>query len=417
MKERDCFAKILFTIGVTILVISFPICRQWTANAQSEIKIGVLAPLTGPAAETGVYMKNTGIMWEEEINKGGGILGRKIKLFYADDESKPAAGVSAIERLITKDRVEIVTGLLNSDVGLATMEVAARYGLPFCMTGPTSEGITEKIRKNPKKFWCIFKDTPSTLYYGISWAEFNKHLVENNLFRPKNNAFAIIAENTDYGRTSANAFKRDMGAYGWKEVALELVDIKHADFYAQLNKIKAVKPDVLWTIQTSAAAGVALFKQFLEVGIPAVYEACYVASKPDFMKLTGKDAVGVLSMNNIGFVPGLSDQFLKRYAKAWGHEPDTLGPIQWQVLTLIKMAIEKAGSTDPHKFVEAYLKSDYTGPVGRTVFTENHEAKGGSDYIPQIVTQIREEAGKFVHVVIYPKKYAAHEFKIPPWIK
>jgi branched-chain amino acid transport system substrate-binding protein len=415
MKNRGWFLKILFSVVVGLLIENLPIYQEGTANAQGEIKIGVLAPLTGPAAETGMYIKNSSIMWAEEIGKSGGILGKKVRFFFADDESKPATGVTAAERLISKDKVDILCGSLNSDVGLAVMEVAAKYRIPYCMTGPSSEGITEKIRKDPKKFWCVFKQGVSTVYYGISWAEFDRYLVENNLFKPTYRAFAVIAENTDYGRTSANAFKRDMEAWGWKDVGFEFVDIKHADFYAQLNKIKVAKPDILWTVQTSASSAVALLKQFREVGIPAIYEVCYVASKPDYTKLAGKDADGVLSMNVMGFVPGLSDENVEKYEKRWGHKPDVLGPIQWQVLSQIKIAIEKAGSTDVSRFVDAYAKTDYLGPIGRTVFSKDHEAKGGADFIPQLVTQIWDQGTK--HYFIYPPKYATHKFKTPPWMR
>lgn len=320
--------------------------------------------------------------------------------------------------MISKDNVDIVCGGLLSDIALAAMEVAAKYGKPYILTGATSEGVTAKIRKDPEKYWMIFKQNPTSLEYGRSWVTFNKYLVENKMFTPKNKTFASIADNIDWGRTNAGAFKSEMETWGWKAVAHEFVDPRQADFYSQLSKIKALKPDVLYVAQAGAAGGAAFLKQFVEIGIPALYEVAYAACLPEYITLGGKDTVGVMDLTVTDTVPGLSKDYVEKFEKRWGRKSSTVGVQQWQVLEQIKIAIEKAGSTDPRKFIDAYSKTDYTGPVGRTVFTKDHEARPGPDFIPQLITQIREEEkGQYKHYVIYPEKYAQRKFMKQPWME
>ena len=128
------------SLGVGVLIMLGIMGTGWTDN----YKIGVNAPLTGPAAEVGQYIKNGALIAVDDINNKGGVLGRKIEVVFGDDEAKPEVGVSVYERFMTKDKVDAVIGGLNSSVNIAMQETAAKYDKIFITGGPVSEILTER---------------------------------------------------------------------------------------------------------------------------------------------------------------------------------------------------------------------------------------------------------------------------------
>ena len=147
MKKISLMGILLLAI-TGLFVISTSICL---AGAPKEIRIGVTAPLTGPAAEAGVALKQGMIMAVEEWNAKGGIqvkeAGKKlpVKILIEDCQSKPEIGVSVGEKLITRDKVHMLLGdAFHSSVTMAVMELAPKYGLPVMSVEPVSVEIAKK---------------------------------------------------------------------------------------------------------------------------------------------------------------------------------------------------------------------------------------------------------------------------------
>lgn len=379
---------------------------------EESVRIGVIGPMTGPSADTGRQIRDSSVLAAKEINSQGGILGKKIELFYADDESKPDMGVTEVIKLIEKDKIEILTGGLHSDVALATMEVTARYGLPYIITGPISESIATKIRENKKRYGRIFKTDASSLQYGRAWGEANAWLLESGKFQPDEKTYVNILENTDYGRTCADAANQELKKLNYELLFSEIVDFKTVDFYPILSKIKANKPTIVWSVQTAVASGLALIRQFREMNIPALFQSTYVMTKPDFLKEIGDDATYALSVQAAGLIPGRSDEYVRNFKKLSGENPGLVAGLQYDVLYMIREAAKRAGTLEPQKFVKAYEETDYQGTCGRYVYgKEDHQVKSGIDYLPSFLWQF-QEGGK--RVLVFPEKYSTGEIVIPP---
>ena len=102
------------------------------AHAQEAVKVGVIGPFTGPSASSGIAMRKSFELAQEEFNSQGGALidGRRktIQFLFQDTQSKPEVGVSAAQKLLTRDNVEVMLAeLLNSSVALAVMELAPSH--------------------------------------------------------------------------------------------------------------------------------------------------------------------------------------------------------------------------------------------------------------------------------------------------
>ena len=412
MKKGKSICSVLL---ISFLFIGLNVVFSDYSEAADEIRIGVIGPMTGPAADVGQGIKKASIMAADEINAKGGILGKKVALFFGDDESKPSAGASVVERMIAKDKIDLLTGGLHTDVALATMEIPARYRIPYVMTGPASGSITKRMIADPKKFALTFKTDPATEAIVASWPLFNTDMNSKGFFNLKTKKVAVIGENTDYGRTGAQTFRDESKKAGFEVVAYEIVDIKQADFMPILSKIKSLNPEIVWTIQTSVAAGVALLKQFLEIGIPAVYEPYYVSANPEYVKFAGSNKDGILTAGMRHQVRSgpKGDAFRKAFVQRWGMNPEMVPCWQYDVMYMAKIAYEKAGSTDPEKFSQAYAQTDYTGVAMRYVYDKNHEAIYGVGYFFLPFCQYWGDD----EILVYPFDMAEGKFRTPPWMK
>lgn len=381
--------------------------------ADHTIRFGVYGPFTGPAAEVGLVLKNGAILAAEQVNAAGGILGKKVELVFGDDEAKPEAGVSALERMIARDRVHIVGGGVHSSVYLAMMEAAAKYEVPIISGGPVSVDISKKIEKDPKKYWMVFKDAYGADAYGYGTADFVSALQKSGAYTPKNKTYVVIGEDTDFTRSSIEYVDDAFQKLGWKRVSYEIVKMDQADFLPQVVKIKSLQPGVVIAIQTGIASAASLAKSFSQAKIPALLHYFYAPSHPDFVKLAGRSSEGVTYITG-AMIPSLAKGFVEAYKKRFKEDPPLNAAIQHDVMMVGFEAIKRAGSLDGRKIAQALLQTRYTGTRGLHVFDQaNHTAKSGSEHLPAVNLQI--QGGK--SQMVFPFAYAEKPFVKPDWLK
>lgn len=403
--------------GIVVLIAAVVLlCIAVSGWAEDSIRVGVIGPMTGPAADTGRQIKYASMLATDEINTAGGVIGKKVELFYGDTESNPATGVTEVIKLIEKDKVDFITGGLHSDVALAVMEVTPKYQIPYIISGPVSQSIADKIEKNPQKYRLVYKTDTSSIAYGTAWGEFNGYLKDNNTFKGEKVTYVMIVENTDYGRAVAAAAEAAMSKLNFEKLYTEVIDHKTADFYPILSKVKNSAPSILWSVQTATASGLALIKQFREMKINALFESTYVSTKPDYIKLVGSDGVGVVAVQSAGLLPGESDLFVDKIHKRWGDKPGMVAGIQYDVFFMIKDAAERAGTLEKDAFIKAYAQTKYAGNLGTYVYDpKNHQVLSGMDYLPYLIFQFQEAGND--SVLIYPEKYTSNRFQMPEWMK
>lgn len=411
MEKRRMVRFFSLVFGVTIIFNLF--CFAPTGlQAQDVVRIGVNGPFTGPAAEVGLVLKNGAILAVEQVNAKGGILGKKVEIVWGNDESKPEAGVSVLEKMVTQDKVNIVAGGINSSVFLAMMEAAAKYDVPIISGGAVSVDISRKIQKDLKKYWMCFKGAFGADAYGFGTADLFDYLVKQGLWKTKNKTYAVIGEETDFTRSSIEYIDEGFNKIGWKKVSYEIVKIDQADFLPQIVKLRSMQPGGIIAIQTGIASGASLCKSFYEAKIPSLLHYFYAPSHPDFVKLAGKASEGITYVTG-AMIPALSKDFIAAYKKRFNEEPPLNAAIQYDVTYVALEAVQRAGSLDGRKLAQALLKTDYLGTRGRCVFNpEDQTAKSGSDYLPADSLQI--QGGK--SYVIFPAQYAEKKFIKPAYL-
>src|SRR5512147_696210 len=174
------------------------------AAAEDEVKIGVIYPLTGAAASTGLELKNAAQLAADIVNgsdkslplplAGAGGLprlhGAKLKLVFADHQGNPQVGATEAERLITQEKVAAISGCYFSSVTATASQTAERYGVPFLNGESSSPALTTRGFK-----W-FFRTTPHDELFVQNSFEFLRDLEKKG---HKVKRIAILAENTEFG--------------------------------------------------------------------------------------------------------------------------------------------------------------------------------------------------------------------------
>lgn len=419
-------AKLVIVLGRVCLLIVFTTLFFGSANPVSGqekggvLKIGICIPLTGPSAMTGEYAKRAATLAAEEINAAGGILGRKIELVFADDESNPAVGVAAAERLITKDKVEILAGTYNSSVCLAVMDVPAKYGVPYISGGATSDQIGLKRASDTKKYRAFYKPSTPSYVYGQMWTWFWEFMLNENLYKPESKNITIVNENTAWGNAITDAIKKylsesDLFKKGFRIVLADQVPHAETDFLAEISKIKAYKPGIVFGIFAAVPSNSAFQKQFVNAGIKVPVCACYTPDNPEFIKVTGPAANGLIWNSVVNVLPTKEGKhFREATQKRFQKDVDAPGSEVYDSIYMIKEAYERAGSFDREKFLAEMDKTRRVGAAGTYVFDpKTHEGLAGEDYIVSLAYQIQD--GK--SMIIWPKKHAEAKYTVPSWMK
>jgi branched-chain amino acid transport system substrate-binding protein len=162
-----------------------------TGLAQETIKIGVTEPLTGAFAASGNYVTQGARLAEEEINKAGGVLGKKIQLVIEDNKSNPTEAVATAEKLINSDKVPVMMGAWSSTLTLAVMPKLEEYKVPLLVETSSSGKITTS--GNPY----VFRISPTSEMEARAFAPFFK--------KRQINKAEFLASNKDFAHGASKA--------------------------------------------------------------------------------------------------------------------------------------------------------------------------------------------------------------------
>lgn len=410
-----------WAVLAALLLVAGTLCATPGEAQVNEVRIGVTLPLTGPAAEAGVAMRQASEMAEEEVNARGGVkLGDRrvrLKVLFEDNQSKPEVGVSGAEKLITRDKIHyLISDAFHSHVTMATMELAPKYSIPVVSGQPVSEEIVKKIVANKQRYRYFWKSDFGSTAYASAVFGTAQWLVQTKQLTPKTKTIAFLIEDTDYGRSNAERARDLFQGIGWRAVAMETVPIAHTDFYPQLGKIRSQNPDVLMTVFTALSSGVALAKQFSEQGVKAVHMAIYYPIRPEFIPQAGKASEGML-WSPLSFDPETvahQKEFAQKIRAKFKVTPNSDHAYGYDSISNAVDSIERAGSLEPAKVIEAVGKLDRKGIIGRFQFDQKlQQGKDGPDFLPVPMAQIQN--GK--SVIVWPESMAAAKYVPQPWTK
>jgi len=376
------------------------------ANAAETLKIGVLVPLTGPVAEGGTRMLKAMEMATDEINKAGGVLGRKIELKVWDTEGKVEKGVTGAKKLILQDDVWGLIGVYRSGVALAVQDVVPEFKKIFMVTDAASNDITRRVKENYDKYKYTFRSAASIDQFADLMTPFLSDVV-------KAKSYFYVSETTLWTKELGDVAKKFADANGIKFLGSVECDPAAQEFTSEIAKIKNANPDAV-LCSLAGAAAVPFAKQYYEnkVGKPIIYGLGMITFKNVIMEMGEKANYQSTAAFcwDIPVTPktlSFYEKYTKVYSRPGGYEDVR----SYDGMYVLIDGIKRAGSLDVEKVIKALEKTDYTGVAGRYVFGKDHQCKLGKGFLQGVIVEWVN--GK--DYILYPPNVATSKLIPAPW--
>jgi branched-chain amino acid transport system substrate-binding protein len=410
-----------------------------SAFGQEVIKIGVIGPMQ---FVQGHGHWNGATMAAEEINAKGGIqVGNKkmkIQLIQADSNEfiNPTDATNAMERLITKDKVDFVVGGFRTEAVLAMQDIAMEAKKIFIGVGAAHDELCNRVAKNYNTYKYWFRGSPfnSTFLGRTSFVHLATvgAILKQSLNIPKVKV-AIVAEKAVWAEPMIKAAEGTIPKMGMETVGIWRPSDKATDVTAELTAIQSSEAHLIFTI-FSASVGITFARQAGELKIPAVQVGINVeAQKDGFWQATQKMGNYVATMNT--YARGveyneLTKAFVDGYVKRFHETPEYTADTYTAIVYGLGPTIEQAGTLDPDKLVSILENRVYKGPAGTIAYLKDaegrnlHELKWGPGGLTSLGVQWQDGELK----AFWPNKWKATPeapeitykgivpYKIPPWM-
>lgn len=352
----------LTSIVLTLLLVSGV---SFAAEQEGPIKIGYVGALSGTTALWGQAGLNGMLLTAEQINQNGGILGRQVQIIGLDGKGVADDSVTAYKRLVEEQGVRAVVGTNFSSCNIPIAAVADELRVPVIATAASNNLVTvaEDGTLHPYSFRLCFIDS----YMG--------YLAGSYAYKELGlRTCAVIEDITDSYSTSVGDFMVEtFTGLGGRLLGKEEAQNGDNDFRAQLTKIAALQPDVLfvpWTYENVAL----IAQQARELGISAVMFGADGWDTTELITLSGGALEGGYYVSRPGFNLPEAAAYGEVYSEKFNVALETECLYGNDGLMWIKQSIEAAGTDDP-KAIRDQLEAtkSFDGLLGHmSINPENH---------------------------------------------
>ena len=352
-----------------------------SASAADPIKIGLVAALSGPSAQSGAAITQGLTIALDEINAAGGVLGRPLELVRRDDESSPPKGSTAARELIYNEKVVAIFGGLDTPVSLAIVPIANREHVPYMGVWAAGTPITRNGANPNFAFRVSAMDV----------------LVDEALLKRAAKAGAkkpgLILINNPWGEGNEKGLHAAAKKMNIPLAGVEKFENADVDVVPQLTRLKNAGADSLILV-ANAAPGAQMMKSRARMGWNVPVFSHWGISGGRFSELAGPSAGEVVFIQTYSFF-GPQNEAGKKVLAALKSKYNVSGPEAvfspvgvadaYDAMHLLALAIQKAGSTKGDAIRQGlYNIDEYKGLIKtyRKPFTEqNQDALGPDDYI------------------------------------
>jgi branched-chain amino acid transport system substrate-binding protein len=349
----------------------------------ASIRVGEYASLTGKEAAFGQSSHRGTVLAIEELNAGGGLLGEKVELITEDNQSKPGESVTAVKKLIARDKVCAVLGEVASGRSLEGASVCQAFKIPMVSPFSTNPKVTEL---GDYIFRVCFTDP----FQGSLLARFSHERLKAR------KAAILTSVSAAYSVGLTKYYTEAFTSLGGTVVADQKYGEGDKDFAAQLTAIKAAAPDVLVvTGYYTEAALICRQARQLGLGIPILGgDGC---DAPELIAIGGADVEGfhVSTHFSAEDKSPRAVAFIEAYTRRHGEAPDASAALGYDSAMVLADAIRRAGKAEP-KLIRAALAAtkDYPSVTGLITIDEKRNARK-----PAVILAVRNGALHFVESV------------------
>lgn len=358
--KEDSMKKGMF---VAAALMAASLCA---APASAEIKIGLMAPLTGAFASEGQDMQKICQLLTEELNKAGGINGQKVELIVEDDGSTPRSAATAASRLVAAG-VPAAIGTYGSAVTEASQDIYDEAGVVQIGTGSTSIRLTDKGMKR------FFRTSPRDDEQG--------RVAQQVLAKAGYKKVAILHDNSAYAKGLADETRKLINDKKSADIVLfDALVPGERDYSAILTKIKGVKPDVIFFTGYYPEAGL-LLRQMKEMKVSIPMMGGDATNNVDLVNIAGGAATGFHFISPpmpADIDTQMARDFLNAYEAKYHSQPTSIWSVAAGDAFNVIVAAMKAKGSDPAAIAE-YLHKDlknFNGLTGTISFDEKGDRVG-----------------------------------------
>ncbi|MGF6778904.1 ABC transporter substrate-binding protein [Paraburkholderia sp. GAS334] len=348
-----------------LLAMGFAIAVS-PALAVEPIRIGVTTILSGPNADRGQSEQYGIELALERINASGGVLGRPVEAFYADNAADPATGAAVAKRLIEQQHVSVLLGALATPVTRAVMPVANAAKVPFVIDISAGQEFVDAAGSGGYDY--VFKTSPSDGDVATAMVQWLKARDVKRI--------VILADDNDFNRANAVAMEKAATAARIQTLASETIAKGTTDLAPSLERLKALQPDRIVTL-LGVSSG-AFFRAYEQTGgeTPIAGRVDFMAAmanlSPQFVAAGGLDrAAGISVFTPLASGSGVQ-AFTASYREKYGLAPTQRSIFAFEATELVIDAIRRAKSDDPVAVRQALRSTQMPSMLGGTFAMDDH---------------------------------------------
>lgn len=364
--------KLIFPVIIASIILTLSSCEKKTET----VKLAFIGPLTGDNAAMGLGGRNSFLLAVRQRNATGQ-TNHKYEVVVLDDECRPNIGIRAALKAASDPNVIAAASHYCSMVAISTVDTFHKFSLPSMVWGAVLPDIT----------------------YGNDYVEITRvngtmdiqdrfaaeMMVEKLGFK----TFSILHDTSDYGRGHMEYFSQAVKELGGEILSSDGVTIEQKDFTAELTKIKALEPEVIY-FGGLTPLGVRIKIQMDKLDIKAQFEGTSGIKNEDFNKTLGSHAEGVICFLEGAPIDELprGEEFVEAYKNSGFEEPwEAYGPFAFVAANLIIDAVEKVGPDRKKVAVElAQNTKERDTIIGKVTFDVH-----GQNIVPLITPYVSQD--------------------------
>jgi branched-chain amino acid transport system substrate-binding protein len=348
--ERRAFLKTAVVSGGASVGVAVFLRR---AYAQNPIKIGIPTVLSGGNAQYGIQAKRAAELFAKDIKTRGGVLGRPVEFLYEDTASDPATAVRKAQKLVEKDGVKLLTGVVLSSEALAISAKCPEWKVLFMSTINGAGALTAKSFN--RNFFRINTSGP------MGARAVSLYLAEGPMKR-----FFALGSDYAWGRDSVGSFSTQISAVKKEVAGKEFPPVGTKDFASYIAKIKQSKAEGCFLVLVGQDATIFL-KQAHQFGLTREVKPIMEILELENMKAVGDAMAGAIGSSRYPFTVDTprNRDFVSRFQAFHKVYPDMFDGETYEGLEWLTQVIQKAGTADDiDKIIEAWEDSTYQGLEG-----------------------------------------------------
>lgn len=385
------------------------------------ILIGTPLSLSGLAAADATEMLNGTRLAVDEINRRGGVAGRKLELRIVDcDVSDAEAVTGAIRGLIESEVDAITSGYTCSEERV--QDLVADYGAPYLHCA-TMEAMVERVREDPWRLRNVFQVCPSDVHYGPRFIRFLSELERTRLWTPSTRRVLVIQPRWSRMDIGFRNLERFAAQGGWKIDLLDDLPLRSIDWSKVMDQVHRQAPAAIFLAYYFPEENIAFLREFLHNPARALVYTLYGPSVPAYREQLGSDADGVIWATTTGLyhdhlARGFAERYENMHGAKPGHSHAGLAYDRVNILATAWTRTDNPRAFDKvvpeiraviHRGVNGAYSLDNPGQVARAYPDTSQDPSISQAHL---IFQIQDGQQR----ILSPSPYSEGTFQPPPWL-